>query len=352
MIDKRLKELKATSNDVNRNYILLSLSSQVDERLVDIYREILIDPDEQKYNKSQVIKNLSKYPDEVISKLLREAYAKNTDDNLKREIVNAISTVKPQLSIDFFIDNLGEANDNLRGSIWSAVLNNLTPDIANRLLSMLGNPDQPQKTESILRIFIEKGSPAIAGRVLDVVRIREQPAGILVLLFKLVQKHNPFPDEDEMLKTLTEIFFAAQAAPGHINAHPDIKEMEKVIQLLGGRTDKVEALANEAAISPSIEFVDTGDYFLLNGRKIFAQKAAMDALKILTERKGQYINNQKYAELIDPYGERNVGARALTTAISSLKSAIMKHYPEFVFDSLIGQKYGRGYYLLQNILIQ
>lgn len=265
-IESGIKKLQEAGCSVNRSYILLALSSQVDERLVGIYREILIDPDVQKYNKSQVIKNLSKYPYEVISRLLGEAYAKNTDEALKREIVNGISAIKPQLSIDFFIDNLGEVDDNLRESIWSAVLNNLTPDVANRLLSMLGNPDQPQKTESILRIFIEKGSPAIAGKVLDIIRIREQSAAILVLLFNLIRKHNPFPDDDEMLKVLTEILFAAKTAPGHINAHPDIREMEEFVQSLGGKTDRADALADEAHICPTVDFVDTGEYFLLNGR--------------------------------------------------------------------------------------
>jgi hypothetical protein len=106
--DKRIQEIVGAGNPIIRNYILLSISSNTDERLIPIYSDLLNNEAETKQNKFQVIRNLSKYPDEIILKLLSEAYGKNADVDLRREIVSTLQGLKPQLSIDFFIDNLGQ----------------------------------------------------------------------------------------------------------------------------------------------------------------------------------------------------------------------------------------------------
>lgn len=270
---------------------------------------------------------------------------------MKKEIVTTLQGIKPELTIDFFIDNLDEPVDDLRDLIREHISININSEIAATLLNRLKDSTSPGKTEVILRILIENGNATIARKVLDSLIIKDQSAGILVLLFQLLQKFDPFGDEEESSRTFSEIYFTARNSADHIRFAREIREMEKHLESIGGKTDIMETIKAGDFLNPQLDLsTESEGYFLLNERKIYVTKAAFNALRVLSEYKGQFINNERYAELLDPYGERNVGTRSLTTAISRLKKAIRKYYPEFIFDSLIGQKYGRGYYLLKTII--
>jgi len=342
----KINNLIGAEDSVTRNYLLLSLSGKIDVKLIDIYSAILTSNDETLPNKFQVIRNLSEYPDEVILKLLSEAYCKNDDVDLRREIVSTLQGIKPQLSIDFFIGNLGEPDDKLRGLIWKAVSDVFSPDIAQILLSRLKEPGNPAGAEAILQVFLEKGNAGIAGKALDAMRIKGQPASVLVLLFRLLRKCAPFADDGERIRAFTDIFFALKATDDNIRFTPQIREMEAHLESIGGTADRAEALKAEVFAHPTLKLLDASkDHFLLNGRKIYADRAAIQALEVLSKYKGNVIDNERFAELIDPNHEKDHGARPLTNAIYALRKAIKESYSEFLFDSLVGSKYGKGYYM-------
>lgn len=352
MIENTIQELRKQDNAISRHYILLVLADNVDEGLIEIYAELLKREDEETYNKLLIIKNLFAFPDDIILKTLSESYSSNENTEIKKEIIETIGGLKPELSIDFFIDNLDEPVDDLRNLIREHISGNFNSEIALILLNRLKDSASPENTEAILRIFIENGNSSIARKVLDSVIIKDQPAGILVLLFELSRKFDPFGDEEERNRTFSEIYFNTRNADDHIRYTPEIRKMEKHIESIGGSVNIADTVKAEDFLNPKLDLsTESKGYFLLNERKIYATEAAFNALKTLSEYKGQFINNQRYAELIDPYGEKNIGARALTTAISNLKSAINKYYPEFPFDSLVGQKYGKGYFIPKDITI-
>lgn len=353
MIEQRVKEIRESNSAIARNYLLLSVAGIVDERMVDLYQELLFDIDEKASNKLQVIRNLSKYPDEIILKLLSEAYGRNADVGLKREIVKTLQGIKPQLSIDFFIDNLGEPDDKLRGLIWKAVSDAFSPDISQILLSRLKEPGNPTRAEAILQVFLEKGNAGIAGKALDSLRIKDQPAYMLLLLFQLIRKFDPFADDGERIRAFTDIFFTIKATDDYIRLTSKIKEMEAHLESIGGTADRAEALKSEVFAHPTLKLLDDSkDYFFLNGKKIYADPAAIQALEVLAKYKGNVIDNERFVELIDPNQEKEHGARPLTNAIYALKKSIKNSYPEFLFDSLVGSKYGKGSYMQRDAEVE